>query len=369
MFALEALQARHGDCLLLLSGEGADPDATVLIDGGPADTWAEVLKPRLGRPKPGAPIRLPLVVVSHIDDDHIAGILDLMDAMESDHAKRQQKYRIDRLWHNAIDELVGLAPPSGGPASVLASLGAGAAPDHESARERVLASFRQGERLRAAAQVLGIPVNNGDGMGGPVAPILAGAEMEIGGVDILVLAPSHERLQTLRDKWRTDLEKRKAKGTPGAENEAATAAYSDKSPYNLSSIVLLARKDDWSMLLTGDARGDDVLEGMKGAGLFDGKDSVHVNLLKLPHHGSRNNVTVDFFRKVTADHYVVSGDRVKFPNPHKETLEMLLEARPPAEHDYMVWLTYDLPDVKAMFPADRCMAPKVGESGVRIVLE
>ncbi|MBP2315328.1 ComEC/Rec2 family competence protein [Azospirillum soli] len=369
MFALEALQAKHGDCLLLLAGEGGDPGTMVLIDGGPADTWAEVLKPRLGKPKPGEAIRLPLVVVSHIDDDHIAGILDLTDAMESDLGKRPPKYRIDRLWHNAIDELIGLAPPSGGTAGVLASIGASSTPDHESARERVLASFRQGERLRAAARKLGIPVNEGDGMSEPVEPILAGAETTVGGVDLQVLAPSRKRLETLREKWRKDLDKRKSKGTPGAESEAATAAYSDQSPYNLSSIVVLARKDGKTMLLTGDARGDDVLEGLRSANLLDEKDTIHVDLLKLPHHGSRNTVAVGFFRQVTADHYVVSGDRGKFPNPHRETLEMLLAARPPAEHDYTVWLTYDLPGVPAMFPEGRCKVPAPGEAGVRINLE
>ena len=43
------------------------------------------------------------------------------------------------------------------------------------------------------------------------------------------------------------------------------------------------------MLLTGDARGDDVLAGLREAGLLR-RSPLHVDVLKLPHHGSDRNV-------------------------------------------------------------------------------
>ena len=63
----------------------------------------------------------------------------------------------------------------------------------------------------------------------------------------------------------------------------------DKSVFNLSSIVVLADSGGRRMLLTGDARGDHVLDGIEAAGLFK-DDRLHVDLLKLPHHGSDRNV-------------------------------------------------------------------------------
>ena len=86
------------------------------------------------------------------------------------------------------------------------------------------------------------------------------------------------------------------------------AAFADKSVPNLSSIVVLAELGGKSMLLTGDARGDKILEGMELAGLLEEGGNKHVDLLKVPHHGSDNNMETIFFKRVPADHYVFSGD-------------------------------------------------------------
>ena len=51
-----------------------------------------------------------------------------------------------------------------------------------------------------------------------------------------------------------------------------------------------------------------------------------MDILKVPHHGSDNNMETGFFEKVTADHYVFSGDG-EHGNPERATLEMLLDAR------------------------------------------
>jgi hypothetical protein len=104
------------------------------------------------------------------------------------------------------------------------------------------------------------------------------------------------------------------------------ADFSDESVFNLASIVVVAEAGGRTMLLTGDARGDDVREGLREAGLWREGGTLHVDLLKLPHHGSDRNVDEQFFRDVTADHYVVSGDG-RHGNPEVATFEMLLAAR------------------------------------------
>jgi hypothetical protein len=79
-----------------------------------------------------------------------------------------------------------------------------------------------------------------------------------------------------------------------------------------------------AILLTGDARGDYVLEGLKAAKVLD--RALHLDVLKVPHHGSNRDVEVDFFRRVTANHYVVSANG-KYGNPDEETLKMIADAR------------------------------------------
>ena len=53
---------------------------------------------------------------------------------------------------------------------------------------------------------------------------------------------------------------------------------------------------------------------------------MHVDILKVPHHGSSNNLDNDFFERITADHYVMSGDG-EHGNPERESIEMLFKAR------------------------------------------
>ncbi|HEV2801962.1 MAG TPA: hypothetical protein VGW12_15905 [Pyrinomonadaceae bacterium] len=73
---------------------------------------------------------------------------------------------------------------------------------------------------------------------------------------------------------------------------------------------------------------------------------MHVDLLKLPHHGSSRNVATDFFTRVTADHYVASGNG-KRDNPEKATLQMIVDAR--GDEEYAIHLTYPQPADAAKF--------------------
>jgi hypothetical protein len=120
--------------------------------------------------------------------------------------------------------------------------------------------------------------------------------------------------------------------------------YVDRSVPNLSSIIVLAEAGGKSMLLTGDARGDKILEGLEQNRILPTGGTMHVNLLKVPHHGSANNLDDDFFERITADHYVFSGDG-EHGNPERESLQMLWDARGDAA--YTVHLTYPLEQLDA----------------------
>ena len=61
--------------------------------------------------------------------------------------------------------------------------------------------------------------------------------------------------------------------------------------------------------------------------------------MKVPHHGSSNNLDDDFFERIIARHYVFSGDG-EHGNPERESLEMLVRAR--GEADYTIHLTYPI---------------------------
>ena len=128
--------------------------------------------------------------------------------------------------------------------------------------------------------------------------------------------------------------KKQGKLTP-ASLQGILADFVDGSVNNLSSIVLLAEQGGKRMLLTGDARGDFVLDGAKKAGLLK-NGAMRIDILKLPHHGSIRNVKKEFFEQIVADHYVISADG-RFDNPDVDTLKALFAARP--KGPYTLYLT------------------------------
>jgi len=166
-----------------------------------------------------------------------------------------------------------------------------------------------------------------------------------GGLSFTVLGPREARVRDLQEKWDKEIKKL---------GVARQAAFVDQSVFNLSSIIVLAKAGGRTMLLTGDARGDDILEGLKHAKLL--KDGTcHVDLLKIPHHGSDHNVSTEFFRQVTADHYVVSGNG-EHGNPEIATLKMLSEAR--GQEAFTICLTNQELRLTAFLQAEKAAGKK-----------
>lgn len=352
VLTLEALRARHGDALLLHHGTAEEP-RLIVIDGGPSGVFRDALEPRLralhaaygarGALRDG--VLVPeIVLVSHIDDDHLRGLLDLTGALLAEHERGRAPWLRPRtLWHNAFEALTGTGPdelPGGGAVAELAALGglgdAGDAGDVDAGVRQaaaVLASVRQGDRLRTEAEQLGWRANRPfEGL--VQAPDAGGQTVELeDGLTLRVLAPRAAQVEGLRREWREQLAKLRKRGAPPAE----AAEYLDASPYNLSSIVLLAEREGRRILLTGDARGDHVLEALEAAGELEPGGTVHVDVLKLPHHGSIRNVERDFFARIAAAHYVVSADG-KHGNPETETLELIAASR--TDDDFAIHLTY-----------------------------
>lgn len=347
LFSLEALNAKEGDALLLHYGDSADPQL-IVIDGGPPGVFNQTMKDRFREIADLRGIALPvpanLVMVSHIDSDHIAGVIDLFKHFQ---AAANPVVRPRALWHNSFNDVLDDVQIAS--VADLAGLDA----DHAAAAgmDHWLSAFAagvgQGRKLRDLAAALAIHVNAGTSLAGFVSD--QDNEVDFGnGLKMTILGPTKELLQGLEQKWRDELAAAAAASV--AERRARIAAFLDRSAANLSSIVALVKSGTKTMLLTGDARGDHVLEGLRKAGLMNAQDRCSVDLLKVPHHGSDRNVSTDFFRKVRAKHYVFSANG-KHHNPDTATLEMLTAARGASR--YTMYFTNRVADVDAFLDSDQ----------------
>src|SRR6185295_549265 len=167
MLTIEMLPAHHGDSLLIEYGDEARP-RRVLIDGGTESSTGDIVK-RLGRI--GKSVALELLVVTHVDEDHIGGMLKLLDT----NAKLIDPKDV---WFNAYRHLF---PPD--------KLGA-----------------TLGESLSTAIESAGFGWNKAFGGKSVVVPC-SGPMPKVtlaGGATITLLSPTWDKLEKLRPRWEAE---------------------------------------------------------------------------------------------------------------------------------------------------------------------
>lgn len=339
ILSLEVLQAKEGDCLILHYGKVGSPQI-IVIDGGPSGVYTNYLKPRLLKIKekisPEGSLPISMVMVSHADDDHINGIEMLTNELVQQKTDKETlHYKIDKFWFNSFDDIIGniqipiLASISNSVATASQELTTNPImKDADSHLLAVIASTGQGRNIRDNANKLGLSINsqfpplevNGIKLvRGDIKDSLAELNEDF---SIHVVHPNQKRLIELQKQWDIDLKKYEAKGDKSII--FASLTDTDSSPFNLSSIVCLIKQNGKKILLTGDSRSDDIYNGLKENKLLDENGKLHVDILKMPHHGSKANMTTNFLKKITADHYVISADG-KHSNPDQDTLDMFEE--------------------------------------------
>ena len=96
---IKAFPANAGDCFII---EFKKEDYFILIDGGYSDTYNNYLKKYLlelalqGK-------HIDLMIITHIDSDHIGGIQALLK--ENGSAAHPNIIRIDEVWYNAFPHM------------------------------------------------------------------------------------------------------------------------------------------------------------------------------------------------------------------------------------------------------------------------
>jgi hypothetical protein len=353
IFSLDVCRARKGDCLLIHYGTRNKP-GLILIDGGPSNVYRPHLRPRLEQIRTGrrlddeTPLPIDLLMVSHIDDDHIQGIIELTGELIEAGNQKPPAFQIRKLWHNTFDDILN-GNPDELTSSIANSFGEAAVnsePDVNDERMdpavgMVLAGVAQGRRLRdnARHQLLSIPLNpEFEGKlimaaeHGELVRMHNGPGLTIAGP----MKPDLIKLQKEHDAW--------IKANKDKLRKEPLASFTDTSIPNLSSIVVLVEAGSRSILLTGDARGDKILAGLERVGRIGPDKPLKVDILKTPHHGSNRNMEDVFFERVIADHYVFSGDG-EHGNPERKTLEMLFRVR--GTRGYTMHFTYPIAEIDA----------------------
>jgi beta-lactamase superfamily II metal-dependent hydrolase len=312
MLKIEMLPARHGDCLWIEYGS-ARKTYRMLIDAGPASTYKHLRERILALPE--SKRHFELFVITHIDADHIEGAVKLLQ-------DKKLKISYGDIWFNGWKHLK--RNPSrtlGGPL---------------------------GEYLTSTILKEKLPWNVAFDGGTIVVPDkgkLPVRELR-GEMKLTLLSPTWERLEKLRPKWRKEVldaglapgHTRKAQkklaatkrlqpilGAPrlNVEKLAGADSKSDSAAANGSSIAFLAEYDGLRCLFSGDAF-PDVLAASLRRLLKKPSEKVSLDVFKLPHHGSRANVSAELIELVECGQYMFSSNGDIFEHPDREAVARVI---------------------------------------------
>lgn len=378
---IRVFQSDKGDCLLLTSNSGKH---RVLVDGGMTASYKEHVAPHLAKANGRAkPPKLDLVYLSHIDDDHIAGVLQLMNDLldwrvfdfqqkkkkPSDKPPKKPKSlrppEVAKIWHNAFHEL--LKDNKGEISEMLAAsttiLGTSSRPTARrifDEHEGLALSKKQALQLarRTGPDQLAIPVN--PEFDHKLMLIKDETpELKVGPITFTLIGPFEADLKKLRDEWNEWLRANK-----GVLAEIRAKAKADEDRFksdvdrllapltmqasefvdfqlglaekfgdrkevttpNLASLMLLAKEGKQTVLLTGDGHAADAIKGLKERRILDANGKLHVSVMKVPHHGSTHNITPEFARDITADDYIFCGNGFS-TNPEISVVNLIVKER------------------------------------------
>ncbi|MFF5445583.1 ComEC/Rec2 family competence protein [Streptomyces sp. NPDC012888] len=340
MIRLRMLPAQDGDCLLLEYGDG-DFVRRILFDGGRRGTYRRIRPLLAGLDGP-----VDVLVVTHVDQDHILGVLALLDDPE-------RPVEIGDVWFNGFDHL----------------------------HDREVFGAVDGELLTSALLAQGLSWN----------AAFDGRSIEVGrrpdwfddGSTMTVLAPDRGLLESLIGEWAAKcaeaglmpgVDPVEREPVPGIERFGAidvdalagTPFVPDGSPTNPTSIGLLFEFEGTRIVFTGDADDGRLVDSIRPLAEAEG-GRLRIDALKVAHHGSKKNISNDLLDLLDCGRYLISTNGKVHGHPDDVAIARILAHGGPAKDLVFNYrdraAVWDVPELRERF-GYRVLAPApAGDDG------
>lgn len=290
---IEILQAGTGDSIWVSHNK-----KNIVIDGGKSTAAIRARYDKMPQDE-----IIDLLVVTHIDSDHIAGIIALVKHMK----ENGETHRLKQVWFNF--------------------------PKNEETDEY---SVGEGNELTSfLLEIDGLCWNNNTSE-------LLGSTIEVGEIRLHVLAPDHDVANEYKPKEPDELGVR----LDDWHNDLRTLIDNvddddiDEGGPNSQSIIILAECEGKKLLLSGDSTPEELCDALQYYNKINGAP-LELDFMKLPHHGSTRNVTKNIFDEVTCSNFIISTKKnEKYYFPNKETIAKLIRYRERADKAINVYFNY-----------------------------
>lgn len=342
---IKFLQAFNGDSIWISFTEGEE-HVNILIDGGTSTTYSYKDK-KDGKIKHGdlkviieelktKNQKLDLVILTHIDDDHIDGFLKWFS---NDELAVQS---IKEVWFN-----------SGRVIKTYLN-------DMESEIESL--KFKEKTTLTSVKQ--GVDFENyikGKNVWNEKI-IKQGDTINWNNmVSFQILSPGKEKMEKLLKEWKNKAPE--SLDTSRKDDYKKTLKKlieedvfeEDSDPYNGSSIAFILTKDRTNYLFLGDSHPSEIITELNKLKYNSDDNKLVVELFKVSHHGSQKNTSTELLNLIDTGKYIISTNGDLHYHPDKSTIGRIVAANPKAK----IYFNYPNLISKLILEEDRTEFPDV----------
>ncbi|WP_435308757.1 MBL fold metallo-hydrolase [Sebaldella termitidis] len=351
---IKIFPAKSGDSFLI--NYGSNLENHILIDGGFIETYDNFIKKELLKIN-SRNEKLNLLIITHVDRDHISGILKLLK--ENGNSKEYKIIKIDEIWHNSYRHLqfdYSENIESGEKEKqnqILKSFYLQINNENSSKKGKI--SIEQGSMLSSYILENNYNWNNKFDNNAVLMDYLKKISIDEN-LNIIVLSPSKDTLEKLKFKWKNELIKKKS-SFKFEENKLFDDAYEyyliresnkkytrskkcslkkkidineikeyevDKRIENESSIAIIIEYKEKKMLFLGDSNPEVIEKSLKSMKLMGYE--TNFDLVKLSHHGSLSSNTHSLINLIDSKNWIFSGNGEN-DNPDIDLIKMILKLK------------------------------------------
>lgn len=346
---LTVFPANNGDSFLIETKGGT----VILIDGGYVSTYKEYIKPKLlGLSK--ANKNLSLLIVTHIDGDHISGVIKFIEEN-----KQNEIIKIEHIWHNSYFHLKSIEDglTFKGKSIDKMPINYILSDDFEDFKNKNI-SVVQGSTLASLLKKFRYQINFAFNQNS--VSIDSQHSVSIKDITFKILSPDNEKLGELKKHWKRELykngyssdenlidfnedvfeyllslEKEKkrlakknitAKSSLNVINLANEKFVEDETTTNGSSIAFVLDYNNLHLLFLGDAHPSTIVDSLKKH--YHPDDfPIKFDLIKISHHGSKNNTSPELLKYIDSENYIISTNGSSHNHPDMETIAMIISRK------------------------------------------
>lgn len=352
------LQAGNGDSIWISFPDENNITRNILIDGGIGRTYqykdkkkktviGDLQKTLQEIRAIGENSKIDLLILTHVDDDHIGGLLKWFSK------DKTFNNLVGKIWFNSSRLITN-------------------AFDHEEIPENNLqldikndlfTSYKQGKDFEELAQTMGL-------LHGSL--IMTGQMHPFYNSELRILSPGREKLEKLLHKWEIEEESRyTAKsndyGRTIAEHMVADSYQEDDAVHNGSSIAFIFTYGGKNYLFLADAHPGEIVKGLNHFG-YNSETKLAAEFVKLSHHGSKGNTSNELLNLINSNYFIISSDGNIHSLPHKQCLARIIKQK------HNVTLLFNYPElIDKIFQENDCQqytfnVKSVTESGLDVIV-